>query len=119
VVGLLNDDMEEVRREVNKQRLARLGALLPPGIMQEGTCEHCKKVGRVQQAQVRTAYADDSNNTAPIVCEECLKNYNDYWDEMWSCPPGQPLLTRWNEAEGCYKMEESKNRYWRDWSKPK
>lgn len=75
--------MDEVQRAVNKQRLARMGRLLPPNQPFVGVCEHCKEEKEVRVGPVRTAYADDKQNVAPVLCAECMEAYNQHWDEMW------------------------------------
>ena len=44
-------------------------------------CERCGKEGALRKRQ-RTAYVDDSKNFA-VYCDECQKDADKYWDEMW------------------------------------
>lgn len=32
----------------------------------------------------RTQYHDEEMNTSPVMCEQCAKEYNSYWDDMWA-----------------------------------
>lgn len=75
--------MEEVYKQINKQRLAHMGGLLPPNEEFDGVCEGCKQTTKVRVGPVRTAYDDDTQNTAPVLCSDCMDEYNQHWDAMW------------------------------------
>ncbi len=48
-------------------------------------CESCSAVNEtVVLRECRTAYADDSKNRSPRLCDVCAADYNDYWDSLWA-----------------------------------
>lgn len=78
----------DLKHEIDKARLARMGSQLPAGEAQFGQCEHCKSMTIISQQVSRTAYAADAQNLCPRLCADCAAEYHDYWDEMWSNVPG-------------------------------
>ena len=48
------------------------------------TCEQCGEPGLIEKQPCRTQYADDTQNTSPVLCAGCAEEYKDYWDEMWA-----------------------------------
>jgi hypothetical protein len=49
----------------------------------EGMFEECG-MRPAREISCRTQYANSESNVSPVLCEDCAKAYNDYWDEMWN-----------------------------------
>lgn len=48
----------------------------------EGFAGPCGKEG-AEVVACRTQYADETQNTSPVLCQDCKDAYNEYWDGMW------------------------------------
>lgn len=54
-----------------------------PGFKCEGMFGECGIIP-AKEIPCRTQYCNAEQNISPVLCEECAKEYNDYWDEMWN-----------------------------------
>jgi hypothetical protein len=48
----------------------------------EGFQGRCENGGAIERPCM-TAYADNSQNVKPVLCEECWEAYREYWQDMW------------------------------------
>lgn len=47
----------------------------------EGFVGICNNKGELREC--RTRYADDEQNTCPVLCNDCYEAYTEHWDWMW------------------------------------
>lgn len=53
------------------------------GLICEGMYGPCERRD-VSEVICRTQYCEAAMNINPILCPDCAKEYNEYWDEMWA-----------------------------------
>jgi hypothetical protein len=61
-----------------------------PGFRCEGMYGECG-MRPAHEIPCRTQYCEAEMNIAPVLCEDCARDYNDYWDEMWAGYHGVPI----------------------------
>lgn len=61
-------------------------SLVEDHLVCEGMYGECG-IKPARETPCRTAYAKAEANISPVLCEQCAKEYNEYWDDMWSNVP--------------------------------
>ncbi len=74
--------MNIIEYEEELKIIARKHADMDNGFVCEGMYGECG-IRPAREIACRTQYANSESNVAPVLCDGCAKEYNDYWDEMW------------------------------------